>query len=189
MKKEDIERLKDAVERAFGQKVSTPTAFNHLSALVLHRTHQHVSTSTLKRLWGYVQGYENTRQSTLDILCQFLGYKDMIHFLQAAQGQNEVVSSQLFHNEQIFTDSLPKGSRVRLSWAPDRICEIRHRSESIFEVVRSQQCKLTEGCTFCCAVLEQGAPMYASDVHLVLDQSRQFTYVAGLNGGIHYELL
>lgn len=189
MKREEIELLKAAVERVLGQKVSKPTDFNHLSALVQHRTHLSVSTSTLKRLWGYVQGYESTRRSTLDILCQFLGYTDMMHFLQTDKGQDVGQSSKFFHNEQIFTDSLSEGSRLLLTWAPDRVCEVQYQGEGRFEVVRSQQCKLTEGCTFCCSVLEQGAPMFASNVRFASSPSHSLTYLAGLNGGIHYELL
>ena len=58
----------------------TPKDFDFLSEQIFKQLHQHISTSTLKRLWGYLPGSENPRTSTLDLLAQFVGYADWQDF-------------------------------------------------------------------------------------------------------------
>ena len=71
-----IQRLCSCIETQLNHPVRTPKDFEQLSQLIDERLHQHVSTSTLKRLWGYVTNEFAPRTSTLNILAQFAGYAD-----------------------------------------------------------------------------------------------------------------
>ena len=50
----EIEELKLYVEREYGRVLNTTTDFEELSLYLKRKTGEHVSASTLKRMWGYV---------------------------------------------------------------------------------------------------------------------------------------
>lgn len=75
-----LERLRLEVEQKVGRKMYTPKDFEYLSEKIFEQLHQHISTSTLKRLWGYLPGKSNPRISTFNLLAQFIGYNDWQDF-------------------------------------------------------------------------------------------------------------
>ena len=79
-----IERLCEAIETVASRKMHTPKDFDFLSQLLLERQGQHISASTLKRIWGYVNSDSMPRRSTLDVLAQFVGSKDWDDFCNNA---------------------------------------------------------------------------------------------------------
>lgn len=188
MNDNQIQQLIHAIEQAVGYKVKTPKDFEHLAQRIEFRTREHISTSTLKRLWGYVQGYAATRQTTWDILCRFIGYHDVEHFLSATNnGEQAPSSSTLFEGECLYVDELSKGTLLRLSWAPGRVCDVYYEGDYTFHVVASKLTKLTPDSTFRCYIIEQGKPLYISHLRFNTDQQNLFNYVAGMNGGITFE--
>lgn len=77
----EIEELKRLVEERYGKKLSTTTDFDEFS-LMLQRKHEiSVSSSTLKRLYGYVGDSHNPRVQTLDALATYLEFKDYAGFV------------------------------------------------------------------------------------------------------------
>ena len=70
----DIERLRNSIETAIDRQILTPKDYEYLATCIFNKLHQTVSISTLKRLWGYVPSSTMPRESTLDILAQFLDY-------------------------------------------------------------------------------------------------------------------
>ena len=76
----EISELKQQIEESLGCKMKTSTDFTFLSGAIWERIHENLSASTLKRLWGYVDGADTTRNSTLEILSKFLGFKDWDSF-------------------------------------------------------------------------------------------------------------
>ena len=66
----EISLLLLEVERKYGRKVSTSTDFESLSVVIEHEIGEYLSSSTLKRLWGYVSLRPTPRISTLDVLCR-----------------------------------------------------------------------------------------------------------------------
>ena len=82
-----FEQLRNAIETAVDRKMKSPRDFDFLSAAIFDKLHQTVSVSTLKRFWGYMPHYATTRTATLDILAQFIDYKDFDTFCQSQQQQ------------------------------------------------------------------------------------------------------
>lgn len=77
---QDIDRLRQAIEQAVGRQMQTPKDFEFLAVCIFDKTHQSVSVSTLKRLWGYTAQYATTRTATLDLLARFIGYSSWEDF-------------------------------------------------------------------------------------------------------------
>ncbi|MCR4847913.1 MAG: hypothetical protein K5920_03560, partial [Bacteroidales bacterium] len=57
----EIAELKKQIEASVKRKMMTPTDFIFLSGAVWDRTHETMSPTTLKRLWGYIDGADKTR--------------------------------------------------------------------------------------------------------------------------------
>ena len=74
------EALRSAIEVAVDRKMRSPRDFDFLAQAIFEKVHQSVSASTLKRFWGYLPKYDSTRISTLNVLSQFIDFKDWDEF-------------------------------------------------------------------------------------------------------------
>ena len=110
MEESDRKRICTAIEEKVGHKMRTPKDFELLSDAIVGQLHQRISTSTLKRLWGYVSNDFTPRISTLNVLAQFAGYDDWDSFCK---------ESNLPHTQDIEepadTPAEPPARRRRLS--------------------------------------------------------------------------
>lgn len=181
------ERLCRHIETVTHRAMRTPRDFEFLRSRIYARTHQLVSSTTLKRLWGYLEGDVNTRTSTLDILSQFLGYQSWQHYQQQAE-QSPAQQSDLIMTERLTVDEqLDEGDRLRLTWLPDRVCDIEYLGDLRFRVVRSEQTRLQAGDTFKCAVMIAGEPLYLDA--LKQGDKPEVAYVCGRTDGVRFEYL
>lgn len=72
--------LRKAVEEALGRKMLSHADFELLADSIFEKTHQTISPTTLKRLWGYLTEPVVPRRSTLDLLAQFVGCRNFDDF-------------------------------------------------------------------------------------------------------------
>ena len=94
----EIAELKHRIEANLKRKMKTPTDFVFLSGAVFERTRETMSPTTLKRLWGYIDGADQTRNSTLEILSRFLGFEGWEQFVEEIgkdNGSDKVVSPHI----------------------------------------------------------------------------------------------
>lgn len=102
VQEEALTHLRAALETAAGRRMSVPRDFERLSELVFEKVHQKVSSTTLKRLWGYLKEGSMPRESTLDILAQFVGNADWQDFVNThAAKQVDVPSTDEPLAEQV----------------------------------------------------------------------------------------
>lgn len=156
----EVIELKKQVEARLERRMKTPKDFSFLRSVIWESSHEIISTTTLKRLWGYISGADETRSSTLDILSRFLGFKDwedFLTFIDQTDGSNPIRS---FH---ISSDSLNEGDRLSVSWKPDRRCIFRYLGNSEFVVESSENSKLQAGDTFSATLFILDEPLYLNN--------------------------
>ena len=175
----EISELKQQIEKSVGRKMKTSADFTFLSGAIWERTHENLSASTLKRLWGYVDGADTTRNSTLEILSKFLGFKDWDGFLEHI-GQNN--GSDQVTNQHIKTEDLTVGDLISVSWKPNRRCIFRYLGDYRFIVEQAENSKLKVGNTFCCGLFILGEPLYLND--LVQGNNPPVAFVVGNRDGL-----
>ena len=73
------------MENSIPRKIKTPTDFTYLSGIIYERCRETISESTLKRIWGYIDGYDTVRFHTLSILARFVGYNESISRRESSQ--------------------------------------------------------------------------------------------------------
>lgn len=140
-----LQRLLEAVGQTFGSKPSCPTDFDSLSLAVFRSVKRTISSSTLKRLWGYISDQSGTSVSTLTLLSKYVGYRDWDDFIKRSKATGNLPYDESgFSMGQILAcDTLPVGTVVKADWAGGKSCTVRKiASPRRFVVIDSKNIKL-----------------------------------------------
>lgn len=182
--------LIEELEKMVGFKLKTPKHFEMMRSTVFNRTGELLSTTTLKRIWGYLEEPLNTRESTLSILARSLGYADWDSFNKNISEHNDGFTPSspfLGRRINVMTD-MKVGDLLSIYWQPDRKCLVKLIDECRFEVIQSFGTRLSPGDTFYCHMIMAGYPLYLSQ--LKQGNSTPVGYVCGQGpGGVQYEIL
>ena len=173
----ELKFLREEVAAKFGGRLETTTDYDALSDAIEVSTHERVSTSTLKRLWGYVSLSPRPRTATLDLLSQYVGREDF-----RALTRELAETSSFLSEDRLDSSSLAPGVKVRLSWLPDRVVTLSYLGDKRFRVLDSGTSKLREGDEFEAGAILQGHPLY---LDTITREGKQLpSYVAGRSAGL-----
>ena len=177
----EILALRLDIERDLKRRIRTPYDFEFLAGVVWERLHENISPTTLKRLWGYIDGADTTRRSTLCLLSQFLGFPDWEAYL-AALAQRTDIESEAFAGEGLNIDDLQAGDKIEVTWLPNRRCVFEYKGNAHFLVTEAENAKLHVGDRFETACFIIGKPLYID--RLVRGNEPPTAYVAGAKNGL-----
>lgn len=161
----------------------TPKGFESLSETIRRRTGVLLSPTTLKRLWGYLDESVSPRASTLDVLARFCGWRDFGDF--SAGNVPEIESGNIGSSTIRAGENISRGERVRLFWAPSRMCLIEYLGDIDWKVVEAEGTRLRPGDTFQCVLIVSGEPLYLDN--LIHEGSHPGVYVCGRKSGITFK--
>ncbi len=181
---DDYSRIRRAVEKSFGRELKTPKDFEKLSDDIFKRTRSTLGTSTLKRIWGYIDQVE-VRRSTLDILAKYCGFADYEAWMADLAARD--ISGYTDGVALRPAADLAIGDCVRLNWEPGRVCDIEYLGDDRFEVIASENTRLQPDDTFRCRLFIDGEPLYLDN--LVQNRESRGSYKCGNQGGIHFSLI
>lgn len=178
-----IAELRSRVEDRFGKRLSVHSDFVSLVAVIEMELRQHISESTLERVWGYsTRGYDTVSLRTLDVLSRYANGCDWRSFCELL-AQEGVCESEFFDDEIINSSELEIGDRLRIGWFPDRLCELSYLGENCFAAEMCENSKLQVGDTFSCSQFVLGKPLIMSDLRQG-NSARSQTYVVGRKNGL-----
>lgn len=176
-----IFELRAELEQALGRKLKTPNDFVFCVGAIWDKLRQNISPTTLKRLWGYIDGADTTRLSTLNILSQFLGYTDWDGYLAHLEQKSESQSA-IMQQPEVSTSDLKKGTQIEIQWQPNRRCVLEYLGENSFVVIESEHTKLQKGNTFECLSFYLHHPLYIDN--LVQGDNSPVSFVVGKRDGL-----
>ena len=177
----EILALRLDIERDLKRRIRTPYDFEFLAGVVWERLHENISPTTLKRLWGYIDGADTTRRTTLCLLSQFLGHQDWEAYL-AALAQRTDVESEAFAGEGLNIEDLQVGDKIEVTWLPNRRCIFYYEGNAHFVVTEAENAKLHVGDRFETACFIIGKPLYID--RLIRGDEPPTAYVAGAKNGL-----
>ena len=177
----ELAYLLTEVENRYGRRIATTTDFESLSFVIEHQTGEQISSSTLKRLWGYVSLNPTPRIATLDILSKFVGHKNFKAFCESLKISKNFVSTFFTAKYQTVAE-LKVGVEVSIGWAPNRLVRLKYHGDFQFEVMSSENSQLLAGDRFELSEIIIGYPLYIS--RILRDGEYTPSYVAGRNSGI-----
>lgn len=178
----ELQYLLELVEKQYGRKLSTTTDFESLSVIIEKATGDLLSSSTLKRLYGYVSLNTVPRKTTLDILSRFIGNRDYETF-RISLSNDPQFSSRFFSAKTVTTSELKAGDRLRIGWPANRIVTLYYLGDDLFEVETSVNASLVKGDRFRQVSFMKGYPLYLS--RILRDGDYTPAYVAGMNSGLN----
>lgn len=159
-----IKALIKVTERNIGFALRTPSDFSMLSMLIRRKFENTVSTSTLKRLWGYVEYSSVPSPNTLNLLSRFNDYSDWETFVKDSGKFTEDDSSLYLTESLVISDSLCTGDVVTVEWFKDKKCVMEYIGDHRFRVNASANIKLLAGDEFTLYSLSVGLPMCVSSI-------------------------
>lgn len=180
-----ITALRKEVEARFGKPLTVHADFLALVAAIEREQRQHISESTLERVWGYsTRGYQTISVHTLDLLSQYATGCSWIDFCNQLHDESGC-ESDLFDAEHISTDELAVGSRLLIGWLPDRLCEVRYLGDNRFIAERCENSKIQAGDTFSCLQFILGKELTMTDLHQVgTPDTMHRNYTIGTKNGL-----
>ena len=181
-----IHNLRNDIEIALNRKMQTPKDFDFLRDRIYARLHILISRTTLMRIWGYVEEGVEPRKGTLSVLAQFIGYQDYEDYCSNALESKEQQSSPVMNRRLSVEKELHYGEHLRLTWQPDRECDVEYLGNLTFRVVASKNTRLRKGDTFECSLIVEGEPLYIDN--LKQGEMPAVAYVCGKKTGVRFEL-
>ena len=178
----ELAYLLTEVEKKYGRRIATTTDFESLSVVIEHQIGELISSSTLKRLWGYVSLNPTPRIATLDILSRYLGHKDFKAFCIDLKESKSFVSTFFTARCQTVAE-LAVGAVVTIGWAPDRVVKMNYLGDFQFEVLSSVNSQLKVGDCFELSEIIVGYPLFIS--RILRDGEYTPSYVAAQQDGIN----
>lgn len=184
-------QLRTDIETALKKKLQTPKDFEYLRERIYARLHTLVSRTTLMRLWGYVDEEVTPRKGTLDILSKFLGYQDWESYQENASLPKGQQSSPVMSRKLNVNSDLYIGERLRLTWQPDRVCDVEYLGELSFRVIASENTRILPSDTFQCSLIVEGEPLYLDNLRKGdgSTSAETIAYVCGKKTGVNFEHL
>ena len=148
-------------------------------------TGEHVGVNTMKRLLGMIDDEREPRVSTLNIVARYLGYADWAELRLFDNGSN----SDFGDDEEgvLVASSLSEGSRLSISYAPDRVVRLCHLHGDHFVVEHSANSKLKEGDEIVVTHFVKGYPLLVGEV--IRNGKSLGRFIAGRERGINFQLL
>ena len=177
----ELTYLLSEVQHHYGRRLATSTDFEALSVVIEHESGELLSSSTLKRLWGYVTMKPNPRQSTLDVLSRYIGKKDFYTFCKEIR-DNGLYESRFFSSKMVVSSDLKPGTNIIIGWAPNRLVHLRYEGEDSFTVTSSENSKLLTGDRFIATGFALGYPLFIPKI--LRDGEYTPSYIAGADKGL-----
>ena len=179
-----IAALRLKVESTFGRKPAVHSDFVTLSERIENSTRQHISESTLERVWNYsTRGYATVSLRTLDVLASFCDDEGWSVFCERLRLESSS-ESEFFDVEAVRVDDLMPGDRVRFGWLPDRLCIARYLGNHRFVAEECENSKIQPGDTFSCLIFQLGEPLKTEDFRNGDGTGNGQRYTVGIHNGL-----
>ena len=179
--KPEIAELLLLVEKKYSKVLRTTTDFDMFSLYLKQEQNELISTSTLKRLWGYVNDLHTPRKQTLDVLARFLEFENFDIFCSWLKS-SPLYNSSYFTTKQVLASDLQPGTQIEIGWSPNRYLLLQYKGSSFFEVIKSEQSKLNSGDGFEVASFMMGQPLLLP--YVLRNGEKTPPFIAGRNGGL-----
>ena len=178
-----VTALRLKVEERFGSPLETHNSFIALTDAICAAIHEHLSESTLERLWGYsTRGADAISLRTLDVLSRYVGNVSWQEFRSELKASSPIESEE-FAGNSIVASYLQPGQRLQLGWLPDRLITVQYLGVNRFVVLESLNSSLKPGDSFECLQIQACRPLYL-DRFSRAGSEAESRYVVGERSGL-----
>ena len=133
------ELIKKRIIEKLGQPIRYPKDCNALAEDIYTKCKNRVSSSTLRRLLGFIKGDTSPRQHSLDLIANYLGHESYDELLETLAPQSKDTSPKI---TELNTKNLRKGDKFELAYKPDKNVIVQYLGKSEFKVLSSRNSQL-----------------------------------------------
>lgn len=182
-----IKALRLEVEQNFGKKCEVPADFITLADKIESSLRQHISSSTLERVWNYsTRGQATISMHTINILCKFIGKADWREFCKSLNKAG-IIDSDMVNVESLSCKSLSIGDKIEIGWLPDRKCVIEYLGDYKFRATQCENSTMQPGDTFRCVEFIKNQPAIMDEFIQSRDVNKSHKrYIAGKHHGLSF---
>ena len=173
--------LKSLVEKILSHPLKTSKDFAELHDKMQDSNGETLGTTTLKRIWNYIGGDNALRESTLDVLCRFVGYSDWNTFVADCCGETDRETSKMVVTKTVRSEQLNVGEKLEIRWNPNRHLILKYLGNNTFDVIVAENSKINPGMKLRCERFTIGLPLY---VDILNDGQSPALFEAGKKGGL-----
>lgn len=176
--------LRDEIEELVG-KMYSHSNFTHLSGLIGYKCKEHISVTTLERIWGYsTRNASKISVRTLDVIARFVDHADWEAYCKYLHNKIQRCSEMFKATGAINSSDLATGTKVRIAWQPDRVCEVEYLGDNRYVAVKCENSSMKPGDTFTCLTIQKGRELYMDNFTRCGEESAGEYYVAGQINGL-----
>lgn len=176
--------LRKRVEERFGKPLTIHNDFVMLVSDIELVLREHISESTLERVWNYsTRGNGTVSLRTLDVLAQYCANCLWFEFCKGLDDE-QGIESEVFNVESIESCSLSSGMRLRIGWLPNRLCVVRYLGDNCYVAEECINSTMQEGDTFSCLQFSLGKEAVLSDFRQKGSDAPGKQYGIGLKNGL-----
>lgn len=135
--------LKSKIEEKFGEPLLYSQQCEALAQAILDFTGEKVSETTLKRIFGFSNRKVEPRRYTLDSIAHYLDYPNWDSILDEYKGSPAI--SDFIEVDEIKSEKLKPGSKISLSYLPDRELILEFINGKHYKVISAINSKLHVG--------------------------------------------
>lgn len=173
-------KIQQMILEKFNSPLLYPQQCEALSMAIKEATGETLGTTTLKRMFGFVNGPARSRLSSLDIIARYLGYPDY-NLLSKDLGEDTDISD-FSSVDGIESGDLEIGEQIRISYHPNRMLLLRCIGDNKYEVIESHGSKLLTGDKLIISGFYVGFELIVSDVER--EGKHLGSYQAAKQGGL-----
>ena len=178
-----VAALRREVEKVVGN-VGGHDKFVKLTELIENKCKEHISVTTLERLWGYsTRNANKISERILDIIARFVDANNWEDFCIGLSRNRESI---LFEGDDIINcDNLKIGSKIKLGWQPDRVCEVEYLGDYRFVATKVENSTIRPGDTFRCLQIQKGRELQMDNFTRCNEQESSCArYIVGRTNGL-----
>ena len=155
-----IAALRNRVEQTVGFQMKTHNDFVMLVDIIEKQLKEHMSETTLERVWGSsTRGYNTISMRTLSVLARFVNANDWESFCQLLRDEAQT-ESEIFTANGILTANLTSGTRILIGWQPDRLITVKYLGDNRFVAESTENSSINPGDSFSCLQIQKGRELY-----------------------------
>jgi hypothetical protein len=164
-------KIKQKIEKEYGEKIRYPKQCENLAIAISNKVKCKISSTTVKRMFGFVPGTEAARLWTLDIVAAYVNYSDWDALI------TDIVKAKIkkVHCiESVQCKNVKAGTRIRVSFGALPFFEVECVGRNNFKVLDQIKTGLLAGDIIEVVDVELNAPL------LVRRIKRESTTLSGM---------
>lgn len=176
--------LREEIEELVG-KMYSHSNFTHLSGLIGYKCKEHISVTTLERIWGYsTRNASKISVRTLDVIARFVDCNDWEEYCKRLHEKLQRGSEIFRATGAISSNDLVTGTKVLIAWQPDRVCEVEYLGNNRYIAVKCENSSMKPGDTFTCLTIQKGRELYMENFTRYGKEPTGECYVVGQISGL-----